>query len=332
MYNLELFVIAVYCLIADLPAARCLAQAGELYPHFCQSYGKPRQAGFDPVLTDAECLTIELVGHFIGYPTQKQLYEQIRERFCTWFPNLKDRTAFLRQSANLWQVKAILHQQLVQRLGGHHAPCQIIDTLPIPICHLQRRWRRKIFKTDPIFDFPQPTKGYCAAKKEAYFGFKGGLRITHYGLIVHAPLLQAYGHDSRCREELLGGVAPHTFVLGDTAFLDLDWQKECQENHSVRVLTPIKSNMKPNLQRQPFILPAAGKALRRLIETVYLPVRCTQTGAQLTERFHIARMKVRDAWHLQNLWITKILTHTICVFLNIQLQRDPLDFEGLVRF
>ena len=161
------------------------------------------------------------------------------------------------------------------------------------------------------------------AKKEAYFGFKGGLRITHYGLIVHAPLLQAYGHDSTCRDELIDGVASDTFVLGDTAFLDLDWQKACQENHCVRVLTPIKSNMKPNPQRKPFILPATGKALRRLVETVY---------AQLTQRFHIARMKVRDAWHLQNLWITKILTHTICVFLNIQLQRDPLDFEGLVQF
>ena len=326
-----------------------------MYPHFCKSYGKPRRAGFDPVLTDlpvraaartqtgAECLTIELVGHFIGYPTQKQLYEQtclqrrtlrrqVRERFGAWFPDLKDRTAFLRQSANLWRVKAVLHHQLVQRLSGHQAPCQIIDTLPIPICHLQRRWRRKIFKTDPIFEFPQPTKGYCAAKKEAYFGFKGGLRITHYGLIVHAPLLQAYGHDSKCREELLCGVAPDTFVLGDTAFLDLDWQQACQDDHSVRVLTPIKSNMKPNPQRKPFILPAMGKALRRLIETVYLPVRCTQTGAQLTQRFHIARMKVRDAWHLQNLWITKILAHTTCVFLNIQFQRDPLDFEGLVRF
>lgn len=312
MYNLELFVIAVYCLIAD-----------ELYPDFCKSYGKPRRAGFDPVLTDAECLTIELVGHFIGYPTQKQLYEQMRERFGTWFPGLKDRTAFLRQCANLWRVKAVLHHLLVQRLSGHQAPCQIIDTLPIPICHLQRRWRRKIFKTDPIFAFPQPTKGYCAAKKEAYFGFKGGLRITDYGLIVHAPLLQAYGHDSTCREALLCGVAPHTCVLGDTAFLDLDWQQACQEDHSIRVLTPIKSNMKPHPQRKPFILPTAGKALRRLIETVY---------AQLTQRFHIARMKVRDAWHLQNLWITKILAHTVCVFLNIQLQRDPLDFEGLVRF
>ena len=376
MYNLELFVIAVYCLIADLPAARCLAQAGELYPDFCQTYGKPRRAGFDPVLTDlpvradartqtgAECLTIELVGHFIGYPTQKQLYEQtclqrrtlrrqVRERFGAWFPNLKDRTAFLRQSANLWRVKAVLHHLLVQRLGGHQAPCQIIDTLPIPICHLQRRWRRKIFKTDPIFEFPQPTKGYCAAKKEAYFGFKGGLRITKDGLIVHAPLLQAYlpaaqgtaqagGHDSRCRDLLLEGVQPDTFVLGDTAFLDLDWQEACQQRHQVRVLTPIKSNMKPTPQRKPFILSGVGKTLRRLIETVYLPVRCTpacacphadrQTGAQLTQRFQVVRMKVRDAWHLQNLWTTKILAHTVCVFLNIQLQRDPLDFEGLVRF
>ncbi len=319
MYNLELFVIAVYCLIADLPAARCLAQAGELYPNFCQRYGPPRRAGFSPTLSDAECLTIEIVGQFLGYPNQKQLFERMRERFGTWFPDLKEREAFVRQSANLWQVKAILHQQLVERLGGHHAPCQIIDTLPVPICHLARRWRRKIFKTDPVFDFPDPTKGYCAAKKEAYFGFKGGLRITKDGLIVHAPLLQAYlpaaqgtaqagGHDSKCRDQLLEGVQPDTFlparsaqagVLGDTAFLDLNWQEACQQRHQVRVLTPIKSNMKPTPQRKPFILSGVGKTLRRLIETVYLPVRCTQTGAQLTQRFQVARMRVRDAWHFR---------------------------------
>ena len=80
--------------------------------------------------------------------------------------------------------------------------------------------------------------------------------------------------------------------------------------------------MKPTDERKPFILPHLAKTLRRLIETVY---------AQLTERFHAARMKVRDARHLQNLWTTKILAHTLCVYLNIQLQRDPLDFEGLVQ-
>ena len=125
MYNLELFVIAVYCLIAE-----------ELYPSFCQRYGNPRRAGFSPTLSDAECLTIEIVGQFLGYPNQKQLFERMRERFGVWFPDLKERASFVRQSANLWQVKAVLHQQVVERLGGHHAPCQIIDTLPLPICHL----------------------------------------------------------------------------------------------------------------------------------------------------------------------------------------------------
>ena len=81
--------------------------------------------------------------------------------------------------------------------------------------------------------------------------------------------------------------------------------------------------MKATKQRKPFILPRWAKRLRRLIETVY---------AQLTERFHLASIRVRDAWHLQNLWMTIILTHSICVCLNLRLKRDPLDFEGLVQF
>ena len=58
MYSLELFVITVYCLIAD-----------ELYPDFCQKCGNPRRAGFSPALTDPECLTLGIVGlNFWGIP------------------------------------------------------------------------------------------------------------------------------------------------------------------------------------------------------------------------------------------------------------------------
>ena len=79
MYNLDLFVIAIYCFIED-----------DLYPAFCKVHGKPRRAGFDPGLSDAECLTIEIVGHFLGYSSQKKLYEQMKEHFIDWFPTLKD--------------------------------------------------------------------------------------------------------------------------------------------------------------------------------------------------------------------------------------------------
>ena len=55
--------------------------------------GKPRRAGFEPALSDAECLTIEIVGHFLGYSSQKKLYEQMREHFLGYFPDLKDRSS-----------------------------------------------------------------------------------------------------------------------------------------------------------------------------------------------------------------------------------------------
>lgn len=86
--------------------------------------------------------------------------------------------------------------------------------------------------------------------------------------------------------------------------------------------TPLKRNMQPTEARKPFVAPAWAQRLRRLIETVY---------AQLVQRFHVQTIKVRDAWHLQSLWTTKILTHSICVWINIQLKREPLDFDGLVQ-
>ena len=120
MYKVEDFVIAIYCLIED-----------ELYPAFCQQHGLPRRAGFPPALSDIECLTVEWVEpQYLGYTTQKQLYEQMHDRWNTWFPALRDRVAFGRQCANLWQVKAWMHHHIVERLGGYQAPCQIIDTLP----------------------------------------------------------------------------------------------------------------------------------------------------------------------------------------------------------
>jgi hypothetical protein len=81
--------------------------------------------------------------------------------------------------------------------------------------------------------------------------------------------------------------------------------------------------MRYDPEPEPFTLNKADKATRRLVETVY---------AQLTERFHVLKMSVRDAWHLQKLRNTKILAHTVCVFFNITHQRNPPDFEGLVTF
>ena len=52
--------------------------------------------------------------------------------------------------------------------------------------------------------------------------------------------------------------------------------------------------------------------------------------SQLYGLFGLQRIRVRDLWHLQSWLIRKILSHTVCVFFNLQMGRDPLDLNGLV--
>ncbi len=62
------------------------------------------------------------------------------------------------------------------------------------------------------------------------------------------------------------------------------------------------------------------KYWRKLIETV---------GSQLTERFQITKIKVKDLWHYQNRIYRKILSHTVGVFINMQSGNKALQLSLL---
>ena len=47
---------------------------------------------------------------------------------------------------------------------------------------------------------------------------------------------------------------------------------------------------------------------RRQIETI---------ASQLVERFHLKRVWARDAWHLTNRIVRKVLSHTLAIRLNV---------------
>jgi hypothetical protein len=60
---------------------------------------------------------------------------------------------------------------------------------------------------------------------------------------------------------------------------------------------------------------------RRLIETVI---------GQLSERFHIVKIRARDLWHQASRFWRKLLAHTVCVKLTMGLGNEPLQFESLI--
>lgn len=269
-----------------------------------------RRGGFAPTLTDEEVITMEICGEYFKLGCDKDLFAYFHTHYLHFFPKLTERSMFVRQAANLWQIKAAIQKRLVVVSGQAHDPVQVIDTLPLPVCVLTRALRDHCFKTEADF-------GYCAAKDMRYYGFKLGLRISRLGMITHYPLLAARPHDIQSLDTLLEGF--EGLAPADKGFIDEYRQSLLLERHGITVVTPIRKNMQNS--KLPEYLLRFCKRIRKFVETV---------GSHLTERFGVDQIRVHDLWHFQHRLIRKILAHTVCVFLNLMFHRPPLDLDGLV--
>jgi hypothetical protein len=290
------FIIFVYCVVCEQYQA--VVQQQPL-----------RRRGFAPALSDEEVITIELCGEYFGFSRDEDIYAYFRAHYRHFFPRLGERSGFVRQAANLWGVKALIQQRLTVVSGQAGDEVQVIDTLPLPVCVYTRSSRDACFQ-------PEADYGYCAAKKLHYYGFKLGLRISRLGMIIHYPLLPARPHDSQLLDDLIAGfegIAP-----ADKGFVDTFRQQELARKRHVQLLTPARKNMKV---QPPLSVKRIGRRWRKLVETV---------GSHLTERYHIDETRARDLWHYQHRLIRKVLSHTVCVFINLLLGRSPLDLDDLV--
>ena len=269
-----------------------------------------RRAGFPPRLSDEEVICMEICGELFKLPTDKDMFHYFAHHYRHFFPALKERSSFVRQAAALWKIKALIQQRIVQCHHAHLDPVQAIDTMPLPVCGYTRARRDRCFIGEADY-------GFCAAKQERYYGFKLGLRISRWGFITHYPLLAARPHDVKHLPALVEefqGIVP-----ADKGFIDPSTHKILQQQ-GVLVVTPQRKNMKARSAHSSALLKACAK-WRKLIETV---------ASHLTERFHIAKIRVHDLWHYQHRIIRKILAHSVAIAINIQLKRKPLDFDGLL--
>ena len=135
-------------------------------------------------------------------------------------------------------------------------------------------------------------------------------------MITHFPLLAARPHDVNHLGSLIEGF--RGVVAADKGFIDEYQQQLWCVRQPTQVVTPVRQNMASPAQPLPFI--RQTKYWRKLVETV---------GSQLTERFQIAKIKVKDFWHYQHRLFRKILSHTVAVFLNLQLASKPLQLALL---
>src|SRR5688500_11213426 len=104
LVDLDTLIIAVFCLVDD--SLRRMPT-------------RLRQRGPRPVLSDAEVLTVEAVGKYLGLDCDTEVFDYFRRHYGHFFPALGGvhRTTFTRQAANLWKVKEAPCQRLLPETG-----------------------------------------------------------------------------------------------------------------------------------------------------------------------------------------------------------------------
>ena len=152
---------------------------------------------------------------------------------------------------------------------------------------------------------------FGSAKEEKYYGFQGHLVISAEGVITGFSLTTANASEREALWDVIEGI--RGLLLGDKGYLSAALENDLSFYH-IELQTPKPSNM---IDERPKHWVQLLIKTRRLIETVI---------GQLVERFHFAKVKARDLWHLTSRIHRKLLAHTVALWLNRH-SHHPLSFQ-----
>jgi hypothetical protein len=282
--DLNSFIIAVFCLIDDRIEDRALRARGPL-----------------PRLSDAEVLTIEIVGEFLGLDTDEAIFRYFRRHYGEWFPALGEvhRTTFARQAANLWKIKERLWQELLD-LTPHDRAFAICDSMPLPACLFARAYRCSRFRGEAAF-------GKDTLLRQTFYGFRVHARVCWPGVITRISVAPANAHELSVLPEI--AEFSSGLIVGDRNYHSPKRRKELADM-GVELLAPYSSKKRdPHPKKSAFL-----SRLRYRIDTVF---------SQLTQRYCLKRVWARDMWHLASRLLRKVLSHTVAFLLNHKLLGNP---------
>jgi hypothetical protein len=187
-----------------------------------------------------------------------------------------------------------MRQHLVAQMGIQATPCQLIDGTPVHLRHLYlRHWRR--FGKGHLL-LPEAALGFCASKKETYYGFRLLALTTPDGIVVTWDLFAASTDERECAQD----------------FLDQRRQALLEEDQALLLLTPKRKNQKE--QNAP-AWDALMNRTRRVIETTFAQVKGT---------FGLERPGARTVWGTLSRLIAKMTGLTLAAKCNREQGHSPL--------
>src|SRR5262245_12474607 len=211
----------------------------------------PRRPGPPPACSDAEVLTVALVRHLLGRPSEAGFLAEVRRDWAHYLPALPAQSEFNRRVCWLWAAFERLRQHLVAAAPAD--AWQQVDTAALPVKHSSRVRRA---------DGWQGPEGLAAgfgrdaAHGEWFYGFRLALR-TDLGsrLVRRWGIVPAAVDERAVADGLLEGAAPAGLLL-DRGFAGRAWAAEQAERGTRVVLAPTRAERRrlPAAARRPVAL------------------------------------------------------------------------------
>ena len=215
-------------------------------------------------LSTAEVMTIAVVAaEFFTGNQQKALDFLTSHGYIAPFSKSRFNRRLHRIPETLWQLALFVLAQIHQRANPECV--HVVDTFPVPVCHNIRIRRCKLYRDEAF-------RGYCASKRQYYFGLKVSVIVTEAGEPVEMLLVPGSTADISALRSMDLNLPEGSTLFGDSGFLDIGFERAVRQEGDLNLVVPRRSNMKEQLDG---CVEYVCRFCRKRVETTF---------SQLTER------------------------------------------------
>jgi hypothetical protein len=277
----------------------------------CKAYNidKPK-CGPKPQYPDSFIISLIIIKNLLGMNSESSFLRHLKNNYQTTFTKLPEQSWFNRKSKRLQSACMALQQELV--FSHLQDRVRIVDSTPIPVVKLYRGGYTPCFKRGIETNF-----GYCASKKEYYYGVKLSLFITLEGVITNIGIHPANRHDLVAAKDVLKDMdITNLWLVGDKGYYDGELRATLVA-HSGHLSVPDKARHTQFMTKEDKPL----LAKRSLVETV---------NEQLKAHMKIHETLAHSYTGLVSRLWSAILAFTFAQYLNRKQGRSLLAVKSLL--
>ena len=222
-------------------------------------------------LSTAEVMTVALVAaEFFTGNQQKALEFLTSHHYIKPLSKSRFNRRLHQIPEPLWQIALFTLAQAHQQ--NNPKRLHIVDTFPVPVCHNIRISRCQIYQDESF-------RGYCASKKQHFYGLKACLIVTEAGLPVELLLVPGATADINALRGMPLHLPDDSTLFGDGGFLDLSFEALLAQSASVDLIVPRRKNMREQLDR---VVALVCQKVRKQVETTF-----SQLTARMARKIHV---------------------------------------------